>query len=132
MPELTVSEIKLPAVKVGDMTLPDDLIDKIADLDIRERLSEVDLSSVRLPAVLRDVELPDVRLPEIRLPAVEVAALARQGLAVLLISSELPEILGMSDRILVMRDGRLVGEVPRAEATEERLVAMGAGAGDGG
>ncbi len=57
--------------------------------------------------------------------------LAQDGLAVLLISSELPEILGMSDRILVMREGRLVGEVARAEATEERLVAMAAGASRG-
>jgi rhamnose transport system ATP-binding protein len=58
--------------------------------------------------------------------------LAHEGLAVLLISSELPEILGMSDRILVMRDGVLVGELPRAEASEERLVAMAAGARHGG
>jgi ABC-type sugar transport system ATPase subunit len=57
-----------------------------------------------------------------------IDGLSREGLAVLLISSELPEILGMSDRILVMRAGRLVGEVPRAEATEEKLVAMAAGA----
>jgi hypothetical protein len=79
MPELTVSEIKLPAIKVGDVTLPDDVIDKLADLDIREKLSEMDLSSVHLPAVLRDVELPDVKLPEIRLPEVAaVAALTRQ------------------------------------------------------
>ena len=56
--------------------------------------------------------------------------LARQGLAVLLISSELPEILGMSDRILVMRAGALVADVPRAAATEERLVALAAGAAD--
>ncbi len=54
--------------------------------------------------------------------------LAQQGIAVLLISSELPEILGMSDRILVMRAGSLVGELPRATATEERLVALSAGA----
>jgi ABC-type sugar transport system ATPase subunit len=54
--------------------------------------------------------------------------LAREGLAVLLISSELLEILGMCDRILVMRAGRLVGEVARAGATEERLVALAAGA----
>jgi ABC-type sugar transport system ATPase subunit len=53
--------------------------------------------------------------------------LAHQGLAVLLISSELPEILGMSDRILVMRDGRIAGEVSREEAGEEQLVAMAAG-----
>ncbi len=57
--------------------------------------------------------------------------LARDGLAVLLISSELPEILGMSDRILVMRDGRLAGQMARADASEERLVAMAAGAGRG-
>ena len=55
--------------------------------------------------------------------------LAQDGVAVLLISSELPEILGMSDRILVMRDGALVGEVRRSEATEEQLVALAAGVG---
>jgi ABC-type sugar transport system ATPase subunit len=42
-------------------------------------------------------------------------------LAILMISSELPEIMGMSDRILVMREGRLVGEFSRAEATQERV-----------
>jgi ribose transport system ATP-binding protein len=55
--------------------------------------------------------------------------LAREGLAVLLISSELPEILGMSDRVLVMRDGGLAGEVERAAATEEILVGLAAGVG---
>jgi ABC-type sugar transport system ATPase subunit len=54
--------------------------------------------------------------------------LAHDGLAVLLISSELPEILGMSDRVLVMRDGLIVGELQRSEATEEKLVALAAGA----
>ncbi len=44
---------------------------------------------------------------------------AERGLAILMISSELPEILGMSDRILVMRGGRVVGEYARAEATQE-------------
>ena len=44
---------------------------------------------------------------------------AEEGLAILMISSELPEILGMSDRILVMREGRLVGEFNRDEATQE-------------
>lgn len=58
--------------------------------------------------------------------------LAHQGLAVLLISSELPEILGMSDRIAVMRDGSLVGSLARADATEEGLVAMATGASGGG
>ncbi|MEZ4671138.1 MAG: sugar ABC transporter ATP-binding protein [Anaerolineae bacterium] len=45
-----------------------------------------------------------------------------QGLAVLMISSELPEVLGMSDRVLVMREGRLVAEYHRDEATQERVV----------
>ncbi len=48
---------------------------------------------------------------------------AEQGLAILMISSELPEILGMSDRILVMREGHLVAEFSRAEATQEKIVA---------
>jgi ABC-type sugar transport system ATPase subunit len=52
---------------------------------------------------------------------------AQKGIAILLISSELPEILGMSDRVLVMRDGAVVGEFSRTEATEERLVALAAG-----
>ena len=43
--------------------------------------------------------------------------LARQGVAILMISSELPEVLGMSDRVLVMREGRINAEFPRAEAT---------------
>ena len=47
--------------------------------------------------------------------------LARSGMCILFISSELPEILGMSDRTLIMREGRLVGEFTRAEASEERV-----------
>ncbi len=46
----------------------------------------------------------------------------KQGLAVLMISSELPEVLGMSDRVLVMREGRLVAEFSRSEATQEKVV----------
>lgn len=53
--------------------------------------------------------------------------LARDGMGILLISSELPEILGMSDRTLVMREGRLVGEFPRAKSSEEILLAAAAG-----
>jgi rhamnose transport system ATP-binding protein len=54
--------------------------------------------------------------------------LAEQGVAVLVISSELPELLLLSDRILVIREGRLVREIPRAEASEESVVAAAAGA----
>ena len=56
-----------------------------------------------------------------------ISHLAAQGLTILLISSELPEILGMSDRVLVMREGRLVAELSRAEATQERVIAEAAG-----
>ncbi|MCL4266316.1 MAG: sugar ABC transporter ATP-binding protein [Anaerolineae bacterium] len=49
--------------------------------------------------------------------------LANQGVAILMISSELPEILGMSDRILVMREGHITGEYKRAEATQEKIMA---------
>lgn len=48
--------------------------------------------------------------------------LAGEGLAILVISSELPEILGMSDRILVMCEGRLTGEFNREEATQEKVM----------
>ena len=52
--------------------------------------------------------------------------LADQGIAILLISSEMPEILGMSDRILVMREGRVAGEFDREQATEVGLLALAA------
>lgn len=50
--------------------------------------------------------------------------LAAQGMALLVISSEMPELLGLSDRILVMQGGRVTGEITRAEATEERVLAL--------
>ena len=46
------------------------------------------------------------------------------GLAVLMISSELPEVLGMADRVVVLREGRTTGELTRAEATAERVMAL--------
>jgi len=52
--------------------------------------------------------------------------LAAEGLAVLVLSSDLPEVLTISDRILVMREGHLVGEISHAEATEERIMAFAA------
>lgn len=56
-----------------------------------------------------------------------ISDLAAEGIAILLISSELPEILGLSDRALVMREGRIVGEFTRVEASEEKLLASAAG-----
>jgi rhamnose transport system ATP-binding protein len=53
--------------------------------------------------------------------------LARSGVAVLMISSELPEVLGVSDRVLVMREGALVAELSRQEASEEAIMTAAMG-----
>jgi ribose transport system ATP-binding protein len=53
-----------------------------------------------------------------------IRALTKRGVGVLMISSELPEILGMSDRILVMHNGQMAGELSKDEATEERIVEL--------
>ncbi len=53
--------------------------------------------------------------------------LARSGKAIIMISSELPEILGMSDRIMVMHEGDKVGEINRRSATQERILEMATG-----
>jgi inositol transport system ATP-binding protein len=50
--------------------------------------------------------------------------MARSGIAIVAISSELPEILTISDRIVTMREGRVTGEVRRAAADEEMLMSM--------
>jgi rhamnose transport system ATP-binding protein len=59
-----------------------------------------------------------------------LSALAADGMAVLMISSDLPEILGMADRVLVMREGRLAAEISRADATEESVMAAATRAGE--
>ena len=53
-----------------------------------------------------------------------MVSLAEQGKAVIMISSELPEILGMSDRIAVMHEGHVTGILDRSEATEQRILAL--------
>jgi len=57
-----------------------------------------------------------------------VERLAAQGAGVLLVSSDLPEVLGLCDRVLVMRRGRIATELSREEASEERVVAAATGA----
>jgi inositol transport system ATP-binding protein len=56
-----------------------------------------------------------------------MSLLAQEGKAIIMVSSELPEVLGMSDRILVMHEGRISGEVPRAEANQERIMHFATG-----
>jgi ABC-type sugar transport system ATPase subunit len=55
-----------------------------------------------------------------------IRGLTKEGIAVLMISSELPEVLGMSDRILIMRDGRIEGELP-ARSTEQEIMLVATG-----
>jgi len=53
--------------------------------------------------------------------------LVREGAAILMISSELPEILGMSDRILVMHEGKMTGEFTGGQVTEEEILTCATG-----
>ena len=78
--------------------------------------------------------LPDVLMIDEPTRGIDVGAkseihrlmseLAKQGKAIVMVSSEMPEILGMSDRVLVMCEGRITGEVLRAEATQERIMQL--------
>jgi inositol transport system ATP-binding protein len=55
-----------------------------------------------------------------------VVEMARNGVAVIMISSEMPEVLGMSDRIMVMHEGRVTGFLDRAEATQIKVMELAA------
>jgi D-xylose transport system ATP-binding protein len=57
----------------------------------------------------------------------EINRLAKEGLAIVLVSSELPEVLGLSDRVIVLHEGRITGEFSRAEATPEKVMAAATG-----
>jgi D-xylose transport system ATP-binding protein len=57
----------------------------------------------------------------------EINKLAKEGLAIVMVSSELPEILGLSDRILVLHEGRLTGEFTKTEATPEKVMIVATG-----
>ena len=57
-----------------------------------------------------------------------IGELAAQGMAVLMISSDLPEVLALADRVVVMRDGRVAGELSRSEMSEEAIMRLAVGA----
>jgi inositol transport system ATP-binding protein len=59
-----------------------------------------------------------------------MSLLAQQGKAIIMVSSEMPEVLGMSDRVVVMHEGRVSGVVDRAEATQERIMQLATGPAD--
>ncbi len=56
-----------------------------------------------------------------------MSQLAQQGKAIIMVSSEMPEVLGMSDRVVVMHDGRISGVVERADATQEAIMNLATG-----
>jgi ABC-type sugar transport system ATPase subunit len=56
-----------------------------------------------------------------------IGELVEQGVAVLLISSEMPELLGLADRVAVLHEGALQGVLNRAEATQERIMQLALG-----
>jgi len=53
--------------------------------------------------------------------------LVQQGMSIIMISSELPEVLGMSDRVYIVSAGRITGELPIAEATQEKIMKLAVG-----
>jgi ABC-type sugar transport system ATPase subunit len=57
----------------------------------------------------------------------QINQLAESGLAIVLVSSELPEVLGLSDRVMVLHQGRITGEFTRSEATPEAVMACATG-----
>ncbi len=57
----------------------------------------------------------------------EINKLAKEGLAIVMVSSELPEVLGLSDRILVLHEGKLTGEFTKSEATPEKVMVAATG-----
>lgn len=57
----------------------------------------------------------------------EINRLAKEGMAIVLVSSELPEVLGLADRVIVLHEGRLTGEFTRSEATPEKVMAAATG-----
>ncbi|RIK44014.1 MAG: hypothetical protein DCC57_17410, partial [Chloroflexi bacterium] len=56
-----------------------------------------------------------------------MSRLAQAGIGIIMVSSELPEVLGMSDRIVVMHEGRVAAILDRGEATQERIMAYASG-----
>lgn len=59
-----------------------------------------------------------------------ISELAGKGLAIMLISSDLPEVLAMADRVLVMHEGRVAAEFPHADVNQEKVMFAATGAGD--
>ena len=57
----------------------------------------------------------------------QINQLAEEGLTIILVSSELPEVLGLADRVIVLHEGRITGEFTRNEATPEAVMSCATG-----
>ncbi|MDA1007109.1 MAG: ATP-binding cassette domain-containing protein, partial [Verrucomicrobia bacterium] len=60
-----------------------------------------------------------------------IEALARKGMAILFVSSEMEEVMGLSDRVLVMHEGAVTGELQKGELSEARIMSLATGGGGG-
>jgi rhamnose transport system ATP-binding protein len=151
LPMSIVSNITLPTLRryAGRLGLLDFRAEQASAEHFRERLS------IRAPSVLAEVSKlsggnqqkvmlgkwlntrPKLLILDEPTRGIDVGAkaevhhiinaLAQEGLAIMLISSDLPEVLGMSDRVLVMREGRQMGIFSREEATQERIMTAAVG-----
>jgi inositol transport system ATP-binding protein len=126
------------------------LVDELAELDLVERFrSTLNIRMATPDQLVRNLSggnqqkvvlarwlalKPKILIVDEPTRGIDVAAkaevhqllgrLAREGIAIIAVSSELPEVLAIADRILVMREGRVVGETRREEASEELLMQM--------
>ena len=111
---------------------------KSLDIDARatDKLEECSLAKQQMIAIARAVDMKcQVLILDEPTKGIDIGAksefysmickFAKQGLGVILISSEMPEVIGLSDRIIVMKSLRISGEVMREEATEDRLLSLG-------
>jgi rhamnose transport system ATP-binding protein len=152
LPQSVTANITLPALRRYASRLG--LVDRGAEAAVAERFR--DRLRIRTPSLHQPVGLlsggnqqktmlakwlntePSVLLLDEPTRGIDVGAktdvhhivdeLARGGMAIVLISSDLPEVVAMSDRVLVMREGVQVGLYPRAEASEERIMTAAVGA----
>ena len=102
-----------PTVKVGDLTVANQQMVEIAKA-----------LSYHSKVLIMDEPTKGVDVGAKAAIYQIMGELAQKGMAIVMISSEMPELLGMSDRIYVMCDGRVTGELSRTEATQEKILEL--------
>ena len=110
-------------------------------LDVREPLNRFSVAMQQIVAICRAIDLSaKVLILDEPTRGVDVGAkseiyrimndMARQGVAILMISSELPEVVGMSDRVYVMREGVIAGELQAGDISQESIMTLATGVTD--